>query len=124
MHFLRLLLIALLFFSCKGIVNKTEAKQNKKIRVVKVIPKVKKELFLLNEKNAIPFFYEFGKKNIENKVKIIPNTEAKHIQSNQVSFLEYLQKDSNIWIKDINYTLNSLDDNFKKTEEIFSNLEN
>ncbi|MBT5395768.1 MAG: peptidylprolyl isomerase [Flavobacteriaceae bacterium] len=71
MHFLRLLLIALLFFSCKGIVNKTEAKQNKKINVVKVIPKVKKELFLLNEKNAIPFFYEFGKKNIENKVKII-----------------------------------------------------
>ena len=60
---------------------------------------------------------------LENKVKIIPNTEAKHIQSNQVSFLEYLQKDSNIWIKDINYTLNSLDDNFKKTEEIFSNLE-
>ena len=60
---------------------------------------------------------------LENKVKIIPNTEAKYIQNNQVCFLEYFKEDSNIWIKNLNYTLTSLDDNFTKTEEIFSNLE-
>ena len=60
---------------------------------------------------------------LENKVKIIPNTEAKYIQNNQVCFLEYFTEDSNIWIKNLNYTLTSLDDNFTKTEEIFSNLE-
>ena len=59
---------------------------------------------------------------LENKVKIIPNTEAKYIQNNQVCFLEYFTEDSNIWIKNLNYTLTSLDDNFTKTEEIFSNL--
>ena len=60
---------------------------------------------------------------LENKVKIIPNTEAKYIQNNQVCFLEYFTEDSNIWIKNLNYTLTSLDDNFTKTEELFSNLE-
>lgn len=71
MHFLRLLLITLFFFSCKDIGNKTEPIKYKKEKVIKTSIKVKKKPFLLNDKNAIPFFFEYGKKNTESKVKII-----------------------------------------------------
>ena len=65
MHFLRLLLITLLFFSCKDIGNKTEPKKYKMEKEIKTSVKVKKEIFLLNDKNAIPFFFEYEKNNKE-----------------------------------------------------------
>ena len=71
MHFLRLLLITLLFFSCKDIGNKAEPKKYKKKKEIKTFVKAKKETFLLNDKNVIPFFFEYGKKNTESKVKIV-----------------------------------------------------
>ncbi|MGY8946692.1 MAG: peptidylprolyl isomerase [Flavobacteriales bacterium] len=73
MHFLRLLLISLLFFSCKDIGNKVEPKKYKKEKEIKNSVKVKKEIFLLNDKNVIPFFFEYEKTNKENKVKITTN---------------------------------------------------
>ena len=73
MHFLRLLLITLLFFSCKDIGNKTEPKKYKMEKEIKTSVKVKKEIFLLNDKNAIPFFFEYEKNNKENKVIITTN---------------------------------------------------
>ena len=49
----------------KPLVNSVEKK-------IKIIPPVKKkEIFLLNDKNAIPFFFEYQKKYKENKVRII-----------------------------------------------------
>ena len=59
------------FVSCKDISNN---KPTKKIILKKEItpkPVEKKELFLLNDKNAIPFFYEYEQKNKENLVRII-----------------------------------------------------
>jgi len=38
---------------------------------IKTKPVEKKKVFLLNDKNAIPFFYEYEKKNKENLVRII-----------------------------------------------------
>ena len=73
MHFLRLLLITLLFFSCKDIGNKTEPKKYKMEKEIKTSVKVKKEIFLLNDKNAIPFFFEYERNNKENKVIITTN---------------------------------------------------
>ncbi|MGY8949760.1 MAG: peptidylprolyl isomerase [Flavobacteriales bacterium] len=40
---------------------------------IKTSVKVKKEIFLLNDKNAIPFFFEYEKNNKENKVIITTN---------------------------------------------------
>ncbi|MDA0757757.1 MAG: peptidylprolyl isomerase [Bacteroidetes bacterium] len=71
MHFLRLLLITLLFFSCKDIGIKAEPIKYKEKRETKTSIKVKKDRFLLNDKNVIPFFFEYGKKNTESKIKII-----------------------------------------------------
>ena len=51
------------------------------------------------------------------KISIIPNTEAKKVIEKKVSFLEYLPKNSTIWIEDILYTKGILQQNFKKGEE-------
>ena len=60
-----------IFFSCD---NKKKYK-NKEINITKknsVKPNQKKEnkIFVLDDKNAIPFFYEYAKVNKENKIRI------------------------------------------------------
>ena len=60
-----------------------------------------------------------------NKINIIPNTEAKKSINHQVSLLEYLPKNTVIWIKDITYTKGILNDYFDKAnEEHKKNLKN
>lgn len=56
--------------SCKDIPNKPSKKIIIK-QVNKNEPKLKKEVFLLNDKNAIPFFFNYEKKNKENQVRIV-----------------------------------------------------
>ena len=56
------------------------------------------------------------------KISIIPNTEAKKVLEKQVSFLEYLPKNSTIWIEDIQHTLGILQQNFEKVENEFKKL--
>ena len=71
MHFLKILLIFLLFISCKDISNKEKVSKPKPIqKVVKAEKKIVEKEFTLNDKNAIPFLFEYGKKNKENKVRI------------------------------------------------------
>lgn len=71
MHFLKILLIFLLFISCKDISNKEKVSKPKPIQeVVKAEKKIVKKEFTLDDKNAIPFLFEYGKKNKENKVRI------------------------------------------------------
>ena len=71
MHFLKILLIFLLFISCKDISNKEKVSKPKQIQeVVKAEKKIVKKEFTLDDKNAIPFLFEYGKKNKENKVRI------------------------------------------------------
>ena len=53
----------------------------------------------------------------EDKITIIPNTEAKKSLECQVSLLEYLPKHSVIWTKDIAYTNGILDDYFSKAKD-------
>ena len=59
------------FISCKDISNNTETKKIIIKKEIKTKPVEKKEVFLLNDKNVIPFFYEYEKKNKENLVRII-----------------------------------------------------
>ena len=71
MHFLKILLIFLLFISCKDISNKEKVSKPKPIqKVVKAEKKIVEKEFTLDDKNAIPFLFEYGKKNQENKVRI------------------------------------------------------
>jgi len=65
------LIFALLIFSCKDNSKKNPTVKTKVV-VEKEIKKTKSnENFILNDKNAIPFFYEFEKENKENMVRII-----------------------------------------------------
>ena len=60
----------LCFISCKDISNKPSKKIVIK-KVEKVEIKKEKNTFLLNDDNAIPFFFDYEKKNKENLVRII-----------------------------------------------------
>ena len=60
----------LILSSCKDIPNKPSKKIINK-QVNKNKPKLKKEVFLLNDKNAIPFFFNYEKENKENQVRIV-----------------------------------------------------
>ncbi len=55
--------------------------------------------------------------NNESKITIIPNTEAKKSIESQVSFLEYLPKNTVIWAQDIKYSNGILDDYFDRATE-------
>lgn len=72
MHVKNIILIFgfLCLTSCKDIPNKPSKKIIVK-QVNKNEPKLKKEVFLLNDKNAIPFFFNYEKKNKENQVRIV-----------------------------------------------------
>ena len=60
----------LILTSCKDIPNKPSKKIiNKQVNKNKL--KLKKEVFLLNDKNAIPFFFNYEKENKENQVRIV-----------------------------------------------------
>ena len=59
------------FVSCKDISNNKPTKKIILKKEIKTKTIEKKEIFLLNDKNAIPFFYEYEKKNKENLVRII-----------------------------------------------------
>lgn len=55
--------------------NEKKNVQDKKIKipekkVIKSIPKKEEKIFILNDKNAIPFFFEYAKNNKENKIRI------------------------------------------------------
>ena len=67
MHFYKILLVSLLLISCKDKAEQPVKTEIKKI--TKKIPKQTKKEFLLNDDNAIPYFFEYGKKNKENKNK-------------------------------------------------------
>ena len=74
MNFFRVLLTTLLVFhfSCE---NKHKEKNKvvlpKKIEKIMEDPKLVEKKFVLNDKNAIPFFYEYGINNEEKNVRII-----------------------------------------------------
>ena len=61
----------LLIFSCKDNSKKSPPVKTKAITVKEIKNPKSNENFILNDKNAIPFFYEYEKKNKENMVRII-----------------------------------------------------
>ena len=67
-------IVLALLFSCEN-----QVKHNKKVVLTKTIKKtqeekkITKQRFILNDENAIPFFYEYGMNNQEKNVRIITN---------------------------------------------------
>ena len=68
------LILIVLCLSCKN-----SSRKNNEIALPKTIQKIKNEpktiekVFVLNDQNAIPFLFDYGKNNLENKIRIITN---------------------------------------------------
>jgi len=70
-HRIIFIAIIVLLISCvkKNNSNNITLKKVEK-KVIKSNPIKEEKPFILNDKNAIPFFFEYSKKNKENKVRI------------------------------------------------------
>ena len=55
-------------------------------------------------------------------VTIVPNVQAKFLANNHISLLEYVDKDSVIWIKDVQFTLDVILDGYKKASQLWKAL--
>ena len=55
-------------------------------------------------------------------VTIVPNVQAKFLTNNHISLLEYIDKNSIVWIKDVQFTLDILKDGYKKASQFWKAL--
>ena len=85
--------------------------------------------------NELPYRIEFFGDHIEsirtfetenqlsieqiNALTIVPNIQSKLINTQTVSFLNYIDKHANIWIKDVQFTLDIIQAGYPKSIEIF-----
>jgi len=53
------------------------------------------------------------------KISLVPNVQTKLISEERQSFLEYIPRETTIWIKDYEQTLDIIDKSFQKVEEQF-----
>ena len=88
--------------------------------------------------NELPYRIEFFGDHIEsirtfetenqlsieqiNSLTIVPNIQSKLINTNTVSFLNYIDKHANLWIKDVQFTLDIIKTGYPKSIEIFEGL--
>jgi len=56
------------------------------------------------------------------KINLTPNVQTKLISEERQSFLEFLPKETTLWIKDLQQTLDIIDKSFHKVEEQFSTI--
>ncbi|GAB2503378.1 transcription-repair coupling factor [Algoriphagus taiwanensis] len=56
------------------------------------------------------------------KISLVPNVQTKLLQEVRQSFLEFLPKDSKVWIKDFQLTVDVIDECFHKAEQAFSQI--
>lgn len=61
-------------------------------------------------------------------ISIIPNVQTRLLQEQRQSFLEFLPEQTCVWMKDVSFTLDTIDENFRKAEnqfyQIVSNIQN
>src|SRR5690606_33018341 len=55
-------------------------------------------------------------------VTIVLNVQAKFLSNNHISLLEYIDRDSVIWFKDVQFTLDVMKDGYKKAAEFWKAL--
>lgn len=55
-------------------------------------------------------------------VTIVPNVQAKFLTENNISLLEYIDRDAVIWIKDVQFTLDVVHNGYKNASKLWSAL--
>ena len=55
-------------------------------------------------------------------VTIVPNVQAKFLANNHISLLEYIDRDSVIWIKDVQFTFDIIKEGYKKASQLWKAL--
>ncbi|NGM66602.1 transcription-repair coupling factor [Sphingobacterium sp. SGR-19] len=55
-------------------------------------------------------------------VIIVPNVQAKFLSNNHISLLDYIDRNSAVWLKDVQFTLDVLKDGYKKASEFWKAL--
>lgn len=57
-----------------------------------------------------------------NSVTIVPNVQAKFLSENHISLLEYIDEQSIIWLKDVQFTLDIIAQGYRKASEFWKAL--
>ncbi|MBC7757548.1 MAG: transcription-repair coupling factor, partial [Phormidesmis sp. FL-bin-119] len=57
-----------------------------------------------------------------NKITIVPNVQSKFLTEHNISLLEYIEKDTLIWFKDVQFTLDVVKAGYKKAVEFWKAL--
>lgn len=55
-------------------------------------------------------------------ITIVPNVQSKFLTDHNISLLEYIEKDTLVWFKDVAFTLDVIKDGFKKAVEFWKAL--
>lgn len=55
-------------------------------------------------------------------VTIVPNVQAKFLTENNISLLEYIDRDAVIWLKDVRFTLDIMHDGYKNATKLWAAL--
>ncbi len=55
-------------------------------------------------------------------ITIVPNVQSKFLTKNNISLLEFVDKDSVIWFKDVQFTLDVIEAGYKKSSELWAAL--
>lgn len=53
---------------------------------------------------------------------IIPNVQSKYLTENNINLLEYIETDAQVWIKDVEFTLDIIRGGYKKATELWKAL--
>lgn len=55
-------------------------------------------------------------------ITIVPNVQSKFLTAHNISILEYVERDTRIWIKDVQFTLDIIREGYKKATELWKAL--
>ncbi len=55
-------------------------------------------------------------------VTIVPNVQSKFLTENNISLLEYIEGDTQVWIRDVQFTLDIIQDGYKKANQLWKAL--
>ncbi|MDP9048069.1 MAG: transcription-repair coupling factor, partial [Bacteroidota bacterium] len=55
-------------------------------------------------------------------ITIVPNVQSKFLTENNISLLEYVNADTQVWIKDVQFTLDIIQTGFKKATQVWKAL--
>ncbi|GAA4782119.1 transcription-repair coupling factor [Olivibacter ginsenosidimutans] len=57
-----------------------------------------------------------------NTVTIVPNVQAKFLTENNISLLEYIDRDAVLWVKDVQFTLDIIQSGYKQAAKLWTAL--